>query len=118
MIVLAAGVLVGSLEAVRARRAELQTRRTGYVADMDLANRALNEGDLGMARRLLRRYLPAPHETDLRNWARLPSKLAAVVSGEKIRPAFNASTSSVPLSDSEGIRSRFAAFSLANAAST
>src|SRR5437762_11933247 len=37
MIVLAAGVLVSSLAAVRARRAELQTRHTGYVADMDLA---------------------------------------------------------------------------------
>src|SRR5436309_2194047 len=68
MIVLAAGVLVSSLAAVRARRAELQTRRTGYVADMDLANRALNEGDLGIARTLLRRYWPGPHETDLRNW--------------------------------------------------
>ena len=68
MIVLAAGVLVSSLAAVRARRAELQTRRTGYVADMDLANRAVLEGDLGMAQTLLRRYWPGPHETDLRNW--------------------------------------------------
>jgi serine/threonine protein kinase/WD40 repeat protein len=68
MIVLAAGVLISSLEAVRARRAELQTRHTGYVADMDLANRALNEGDLGTAQGLLRRYWPGPHETDLRNW--------------------------------------------------
>ena len=68
MIVLAAGVLVSSLEVVRARRAELQTRHTGYVADMDLANRALNEGDLGTAQTLLRRYWPGPHEADLRNW--------------------------------------------------
>ena len=68
MIVLAAGVLISSLEAVRARRAELQTRHTGYVADMDLANRALNEGDLGIARTHLRRYWPEPRETDLRNW--------------------------------------------------
>ena len=68
MIVLAAGVLVSSLEAARARRAELRTRHTGYVADMDLANRALNEGDLGIAQTLLRRYWPGPHETDLRNW--------------------------------------------------
>jgi hypothetical protein len=36
---------------------------------MDLANRALNEGDLGMAQTLLRRYWPGPHETDLRNWS-------------------------------------------------
>ena len=35
---------------------------------MDLANRALDEGDLGMAQTLLRRYWPGPHETDLRNW--------------------------------------------------
>jgi WD40 repeat protein len=68
MIVLAAGVLVSTLEAMRARRAELQTRHTGYVADMDLANRALNEGDLGMAQALLRRYWPTSHEIDLRNW--------------------------------------------------
>jgi WD40 repeat protein len=68
MIVLAAGVLVSSLAAVRARRAELETRRTGYVADMDLANRAVYEGDLGIAQTLLRRYWPKPHETDLRNW--------------------------------------------------
>jgi eukaryotic-like serine/threonine-protein kinase len=68
MTVLAAGVLVSSLEAVRARRAELQARHTGYVADMDLGNRALDEGDLGTAQGLLRRYWPGPHEADLRNW--------------------------------------------------
>jgi WD40 repeat protein len=68
MIVLAAGVLVTSREAVRARRAELQTRHTAYVADMDLANRALDESDLGTAQKLLRRYWPGPREADLRNW--------------------------------------------------
>jgi len=68
MIALAAGVLISSLAAVRARRAEQQTRHTGYVADMDLANRALIEGDLGMAQTLLRRYWPESHETDLRHW--------------------------------------------------
>ena len=68
MIVLAAGVLVSSLVAVRARRAELETRHARYVADMDLANRAVNEGDLGIARMLLRRYWPGPNEPDLRNW--------------------------------------------------
>jgi len=39
-----------------------------YVADMDLANRALLESDLGTAQGLLRRYWPASHEPDLRNW--------------------------------------------------
>jgi WD40 repeat protein len=68
IVALAAALLVSSLAAVRARRAELQTRYTGYVADMNLANRALQEGDLGMARTLLRRYWPGPNETDLRNW--------------------------------------------------
>ncbi len=68
MLALAAGVLVSSLEAARARRAELQARHTGYVADMDLANRAVDEGDLGIAQTLLRRYWPGPNETDLRNW--------------------------------------------------
>jgi WD40 repeat protein/serine/threonine protein kinase len=68
MIVLAAGVLVSSLAAVRARRAEQLARHTGYVADMDLANRAVHEGDLGIARTLLRRYWPEPRESDLRNW--------------------------------------------------
>ncbi len=68
MIVLAAGVLITSREAVRARRAELRTRQTAYIADMDLANRALAENDLGTAQALLRRYWPGPQEADLRNW--------------------------------------------------
>ncbi|HUS36329.1 MAG TPA: serine/threonine-protein kinase [Verrucomicrobiae bacterium] len=65
---LAGAVLVSSLQARRATRAERQTRQTAYVADMDLANRALIEGDLGTAKALLRRYWPAPQQIDLRNW--------------------------------------------------
>ncbi|MCC6233817.1 MAG: protein kinase [Verrucomicrobiales bacterium] len=68
MLALAAGVWLSSREAARARRAEWQTRRTAYVADMDLANRALEEGDFGTAQTLLRRYRPGPGEPDLRNW--------------------------------------------------
>ncbi|MBL9174262.1 MAG: protein kinase [Verrucomicrobiales bacterium] len=67
-ISVAAGLVISSLAAVRARHAELQTRRTGYVADMDLANRALQDGDLGVAQLLLRRHQPRRGETDLRNW--------------------------------------------------
>jgi serine/threonine protein kinase/WD40 repeat protein len=68
LVVLVVGAVIASLEAAHARRAELQTRRTAYVADMDLANRALDEDDLGTAQALLRRYWPAPGEPDLRNW--------------------------------------------------
>lgn len=68
LAVLAAGISVSSLEALRARRAEQQARHNAYVADMDLANRALNESDLGMARAHLRRYWPRRSEADLRNW--------------------------------------------------
>jgi WD40 repeat protein len=53
------------------RRAEaeaLNFQFRSYVADMDLANRALNEDDLGTAQTLLRRYWPGPREPDLRNW--------------------------------------------------
>jgi WD40 repeat protein len=60
-----AGILV---EWRRAEAESLKFQFRSYVADMDLANRALNDGDLGMARTLLRRYWPGPHGTDLRNW--------------------------------------------------
>lgn len=52
----------------RAERASLISRARGYVADMDLAGRAVNEDDLGTAKELLRRYWPRPRQTDLRNW--------------------------------------------------
>ena len=68
MLALIIGLLLTSREAARARRAELQTRRTAYVADMDLANRSLQENDLGTARNLLRRQLPSANDSDLRNW--------------------------------------------------
>ncbi len=60
-----AGIL---MEWRRAEAESLKFQSRSYVADMDLANRALDEGDLGTAQMLLRRYFPGPHETDLRNW--------------------------------------------------
>jgi WD40 repeat protein len=61
--------LVGILMEWRRAEAEsLKFRLRSYVADMDLANRALNEGDLGTAQSLLRRYWPEPHAVDLRHW--------------------------------------------------
>ncbi|MGE4183352.1 MAG: serine/threonine-protein kinase, partial [Limisphaerales bacterium] len=68
MSALAAGVIVSGLAAVRARRAEAKARQTGYFADMNLADRALEEGDLRMSQTYLRRHAPGPRETDLRNW--------------------------------------------------
>ena len=59
------GILV---EWRRAQAESLKFQLRSYVADMDLANRALNEDDLGTAQALLRLYWPGPHETDLRNW--------------------------------------------------
>ncbi len=68
VLALAGGLWLSAREAGRARRAQEQTRRIGYIADMELANRALDEDDLGTARNLLRRYCPEPREADLRNW--------------------------------------------------
>jgi serine/threonine protein kinase/WD40 repeat protein len=67
-IALTLGLLLSAREARRARQAEQQTRQTAYVADMDLAHRALREDDLGTARKHLRRYWPVSHKTDLRQW--------------------------------------------------
>ena len=60
-----AGILV---EWRRAEAESLKFQFRSYVADMDLANGAVDEGDLGMAQTLLRRYWPEPHQADLRNW--------------------------------------------------
>jgi type II secretory pathway pseudopilin PulG len=61
--------LVGSLwQASRARRAEREQRYRAYVADMNLAQQALAQGDLGRARSLLQTYVPKRGERDLRNW--------------------------------------------------
>jgi serine/threonine protein kinase len=61
--------LAGSLwQASRARRAEREQRYRAYVADMNVAQQAVAEGDLGGARSLLRTYVPKSGERDLRNW--------------------------------------------------
>jgi WD40 repeat protein/serine/threonine protein kinase len=56
-------------EAQRQAEAEkLLARRQAYAADMNLAQRALAENDLGRARRLLNDHRPRPGEPDLRGW--------------------------------------------------
>jgi WD40 repeat protein len=68
LVALAAGVVVSLFEALRARRAEFEARRNTYISEMNLAQRALAEGDLGDARSLLRHQVPGEGEKDLRQW--------------------------------------------------
>jgi serine/threonine protein kinase/WD40 repeat protein len=44
------------------------SRQLLYAADMNLAQQALNQNNLGEARRLLDRHRPQPGEEDLRGW--------------------------------------------------
>lgn len=69
VLALAAGLFLSGMGAARARRAELQTRRIAYLADMALADRALADNDLGAAQAILRRYQPTVGQSvDLRQW--------------------------------------------------
>jgi WD40 repeat protein/tRNA A-37 threonylcarbamoyl transferase component Bud32 len=52
----------------RAKESELVARRQSYSADMNLAQQALANNDLGRARRLLAAHRPGPEEPDLRGW--------------------------------------------------
>ena len=45
-----------------------QSRRLLYASDMNLAQQALKDNNLGRARRLLDRHRPQPGEEDLRGW--------------------------------------------------
>ncbi len=55
-------------EATRAEAGELWARRLAYTSDMIGVDHALQQNNLGRARRLLDRNRPALEETDLRNW--------------------------------------------------
>jgi WD40 repeat protein len=52
----------------RAEIESLNARRNAYASDMALVQRAVEEGDFGRARDLLRVYLPKPGELDLRGF--------------------------------------------------
>jgi serine/threonine protein kinase len=52
----------------RADGSQRQSRRLLYAADMNLAQQALKQNNLGRARRLLDRHRPQPGEEDLRGW--------------------------------------------------
>ena len=52
----------------RARAGELRARQNAYAADMNLAQAALDRGDLEGALDLLNRQRPSPGQRDLRGW--------------------------------------------------
>jgi eukaryotic-like serine/threonine-protein kinase len=75
MLVLMAGVLGSSWQAVRARNAEREQSRLraaaeaqAYASDMNVAMQALKANDLGRTRSLLDRHRPQPGQKDLRGW--------------------------------------------------
>lgn len=55
-------------QATEARASRDRMRQSLYVADLVLASRALEEGNLGLARASLRRQMPTPGERDLRGF--------------------------------------------------
>jgi WD40 repeat protein/tRNA A-37 threonylcarbamoyl transferase component Bud32 len=55
-------------EANKARASELVARAKAYSSDMNLLQQALAANNLGLARDLLHRQLPAASELDLRGW--------------------------------------------------
>ena len=67
-VALLLGLAASTLEAIHARRAELSARRQAYDSDMNLAQQALQENNLGRVRMLLNRQKPQSGELDLRDW--------------------------------------------------
>ncbi len=55
-------------EAKKVAESQRQSRRLLYASDMNLAQQALKQNNLGRARRLIDRHRPQPDEEDLRGW--------------------------------------------------
>ncbi len=74
-------------EARRAETNEFATRLNLYAADIFLAKRALDEGNLGVARRALAAHFPQPGQADLRGfewrhfWRRSQGEQSHVLAG-------------------------------------
>jgi eukaryotic-like serine/threonine-protein kinase len=56
------------IQARKATENQQQAQRLLYASDMNLAQQALKQNNLGRARRLLDRHRPHPGEEDLRGW--------------------------------------------------
>jgi len=52
----------------RVRHAQAETRENLYAADMQIAQTGLEDGNLGLARRILEAHMPGPGEPDLRGF--------------------------------------------------
>jgi len=69
LVVVVIGGFAGVLAQLhRAKLAELGARKNAYVADMNLAQQALEESNLGRARALLEQCRPGPGQAELRGW--------------------------------------------------
>ena len=67
-IALVMGTVVSVWQANRARESEAKVLQHAYSSDMSLAFRALEEHLYGRVQGIVSRYVPAPGESDLRNW--------------------------------------------------
>jgi WD40 repeat protein len=68
MVMLFLGVAGISWQWRRAVTSERRARLSLYAADMNLAQQALHDGNLGEAQQLLDRHRPKPGESDVRGW--------------------------------------------------
>lgn len=68
MLALLIGGMVSAWQAVRASKGELEARRNLYIADMNVAQDALNDGNMERAITTLERHVPGRGERDLRHW--------------------------------------------------
>jgi WD40 repeat protein/serine/threonine protein kinase len=59
---------VAAAQKQRAEEGELRARQEAYASDINLAQKALAEYDLGRAKRLLELHRPRPGQLDLRGW--------------------------------------------------
>lgn len=66
---LALALIIGGITAaLRIQHGATVLRENLYAADINVAARALNEDNLGLARELLERYYPGPEQRDLRGF--------------------------------------------------
>jgi WD40 repeat protein/tRNA A-37 threonylcarbamoyl transferase component Bud32 len=65
---LVAGLTLSLCQLRQTTASELLARQHAYAADMNLAQAAVEAGDLGTATALLDAYRPAPGQEDLRGW--------------------------------------------------
>ncbi len=68
VLTLVAGLTLALWQLQQTRTSELLAKQNAYAADMNLAQVAVESGDLGAAMALLDAHRPAPGQKDLRGW--------------------------------------------------